>query len=484
MKRFALLCLILSPWNAKAEDSQPFDLSEVRNTDSLEITVLQDWKPSPKFPDIQQKLIEITVCEWWPGQKVRLPVTLNAPIKGTPCRNLIVANQGLSAKAFFPATAERNLLRNHGVGVILIGMGTIDAMEPVGELHLRMKEHLLETRDTRYTPAWIWGMSQMRALTAAITEPEKFQPEKVLTTGGSKRGVAAAAAGIHDDRFTAIAPVVAPMISNPGSPVYVMGMEPDFIIQQTEQFFSDLEAGKLGLPDTAKEALEARAERRASQRITLQQVEEAQWSEQEIAAIHDRVWDVSRITNYLPAVRKRGLDIFYLAGTNDNVSPGLVELGKKHPDFPIGLIPGGQHGGPPATGFTTQVTKDPIAGENLIAFARHHFFDDRRMIAPPEISAAIESGKVAVSVSFPEGIEPETNILWWSKNRNKPYTLAYEYDQWKSTPLTRKARGQYEAVIPFHSEQGAFDLLSLHRHIENGIPLTVSSPYQKFIIKH
>ncbi|MCB1092313.1 MAG: hypothetical protein KDL87_12330, partial [Verrucomicrobiae bacterium] len=178
MKRLLSLVIALSPgWAAAEIVPATFDLDAIRDVGSLETKVLQDWKPAAKVKGIRQKLIEITVCEWWPGQKVRLPVTLCAPDPGKgPCENVIVANMGLAPKAALPGGAMLKLLNERGVGVVLIGMGTIDAMEPVGKLHLGMREQLLKTKDARYTPAWIWGMSDMRALTAAMAEPAVFQP--------------------------------------------------------------------------------------------------------------------------------------------------------------------------------------------------------------------------------------------------------------------------------------------------------------------
>ena len=188
-----------------------FDMAAVRDTATLETKVIADWHPNPKDASIRQKLVEITVCEWWPGMKVRLPVTLLAPASGV-CTNLIIENTGLQLKPAVATGAKLRLLKENGVGLVFIGMVPIDAMEPVGKLHLMMEEHFIQTKDTRYTPAWIWGISDMRALTAAIAEKDVFQPKKVLATGGSKRGVATAAAGIADDRVTAIMPVVAPVI--------------------------------------------------------------------------------------------------------------------------------------------------------------------------------------------------------------------------------------------------------------------------------
>ncbi len=479
----AMLVSVTGAASAEEAAAQPlFDLAAIRDTSNLETTVLRDWAPYPGEPGVRQKFVEITVCEWWPGQKVRLPVTLSAPAEGGPCKNVLVANQGLSTKA--PARlspAELMLVKEHGVGVALIGMSTIDAMEPVGQLHNGMREWLLKTKDVRYTPAWIWGMSQMRALTAAAAEPDAFQPEKVLATGGSKRGVATAVAGIQDSRFTAIMPVVAPPLGNPGGPV-VRGTEPDWQVQADKQFFADLAAGKLGLePAKTKQALEERDGRRANQRITLEQAQKAGWTEQEIADLTPRSWDMCRTTSYLQELRKRGLEIFYNVGTNDSVSPELLELGKRFPDFPICIIPGGQHGGPATAGFTRRVPLTDEVKNNFVSFALHHFFDARDFIAAPNIKSTwnADSRVLEVTVTFPDGTEPEANALWWSLDRHRSFTLPFEYDSWQSTPMKKTGPAQYQAQATLDRVPERLDFLTLHTQTQNGLPLSVSSPYQR-----
>ena len=69
-------------------------MASVRDASTLETRVIEDWHPWGKDTGIRQKLIEITVCEWWPGQKVRLPVTLLAPETGGPCKNVIIGQCG------------------------------------------------------------------------------------------------------------------------------------------------------------------------------------------------------------------------------------------------------------------------------------------------------------------------------------------------------------------------------------------------------
>ncbi len=455
-----------------------FDLPAIRDPATLETTVIQDWKPVAKDPTIRQKLIEITVCDWWPGRKVRLPVTLNAPAKGGVCRNLLVANMGLGLKPATPRGEQLELLKKHGVGVVLIGMGTIDAMKPAGKLHLGMKKHLLKTKDVRYTPAWIWGMSQMRALTAALAETAVFRPEKVLATGGSKRGVATAVAGIHDDRFTAILPVVAPPLGNPGGAM-VIGTEPRTQVAADQRFFAELAAGRLGLDPGIKQALDERSGRRAAQRVTLEEVKAAAWSDAEIRALTGRCWDACRIVDFLPSLKARGVEYFYEVGANDSVSPGLLELGRRYPDFPIHIVPGGQHGGPATAGFTRRTPLLPEAKQNFLTFALHHFHGTRDLIPAPRVTQSWSDDGLTLHVeaAFPDGIAPGENELWWSIDKSEPFTLFFEYDRWDSKAMKRLRSGVYVADVVFKVPPKRLDIVTTHTHVEKGLPFTVSSPY-------
>ncbi len=473
-----LLCLIATGWAAFAEIRPGhYELSEVRNASTLETRVLEDWQPWGADAKARRKLIEITVCEWWPGQKVRLPVTLLAPAGGA-CRNIVIGNASVQLKAAAPAGAMLRLLRDHGVGIVLIGMTSIDAMEPKGKLDVGMKKHFLKSKDARYTPAWIWGMSDMRALTAALTEKDVFQPGKVLATGGSKRGVGAAAAGIADDRFTAILPVVTPIIDSPGGP-YVEGMMPPEITRANEQFLADLLADKVpNAPAAARTPLISRQKARADERITVREARDAGWSEAEMKVACTAAWEVCRTTSYLPALRKGGLEIFYNQGSNDAVSPGLRELGRRFPDFPIYVVPGGHHGAAKEAGMKKQVGSLPEVDQNLYAFALHHFFGSRPMVAPPKITSRWEAAtrRLHVTARFPDGAEPQQNDLWWSVDRHPDYTLAMEYDAWESVPMRRTGPATFSGEAILKARPRTIDILTVHQHTANSSTLTLSSP--------
>ncbi len=309
-----------------------------------------------------------------------------------------------------PSGSALRLANEKGVGVVLVVMGDIDAMVPAGMLRTGMKTHLLETRSPRYSSAWIWGMRQMRGLTAAVVEKERFMPAKVVSSGCSKRGIASAVAGIHDDRFTGTAPIVSPPMGNPGSPSQLIGAGPQWIRKDNRAFLDSVEAG-------IRKSLELRFARRESTRLTLEQVAVKRWTASDIETLSDRLCDASRITAYLSSIKHRGLDNFYNVGTNDSVMPALLELGERYPHFPIYIVPGGQHGGPADAGFSRRVTIQPEVVHNLEAFCRYHFFGEGRIPQSPKISSKREGSFLVVTVRLPENIATTDNQLSWSFDR-------------------------------------------------------------------
>ncbi len=446
-----------------------YDMASVRDASTLETRVIEDWKPVAKDPSLRSKLIEITVCDWWPGQKVRLPVSLLAPADKV-CTNVLIENMGLQPKVPALSGAKLRLLKEHGVGLVFIGMVPITDMEPVGQLHLQMEEHFVKTKDARYTPAWIWGLSDMRALTAALAEKDVFQPKKVMTTGGSKRGVATAASCIADDRITAMMPVVAPIIDSPGGP-YVEGTLDPAITTMNEEFLAKMSAA-------GRAAMLVRQKARSDERLKLESTRAADWSEAEIKAASSIAWEVCRTTNYLEALKSRGVDMLYCEGSNDNVSPGLLELGEKFPQLPVYIMPSGQHGGAKEAGFTKSVASQPDVDDNLYAFAMHHFFGARRLIEAPKLTANFkkDTNHLSISVVFPDGTEPQGNEVFWSVNRHPDYSIQKEFDAWSSAPLRKTGKATYTGEATIEGDVKTLDVITVHKHTEAGTTLTISSP--------
>ena len=216
------------------------------------------------------------------------------------------------------------------------------------------------------------------------------------------------------------------------------------------------------------------------QAITLEVAQAAGWTDEEIQQMNDEAWNASRIATVLSEVKKRGLEFFYHVGTNDNVCPAMKIVGERYPDFPLYILPGGQHGGPKESGFTLQTPSQPEADQNLYAFAAHHFPGHRSLPLHPEIKLIQEGGAIRVSVFHSGGIAPETNRVSWTVNRSLPCTYSAEYDEWESVALEAVGNGQFTALIPLSDEAGSIDVVSTHKHVENGIPFHFSSPYLRW----
>ena len=454
-----------------------YDMASVRDAATLETRVIEDWKPMAKDPALRSKLLEITVCEWWPGQKVRLPVAMLAPADKV-CTNVLIENMALAPKVPMPTGAKLRLLKEHGVGLIFIGMVPITDMEPVEKLHLMMEEHFVQTKDARYTPAWIWGLSDMRALTTAIAEKDVFQPKKVLTTGGSKRGVAAAASCIADDRITAMMPVVAPIIDSPGGP-YVEGTLDPAITKMNEEFVANMPS------EIGRKAMLVRQKARSDERLTLESVKAGGWSDADIKDASQLAWEVCRTTNYLDALKKRGVEILYCQGSNDNVSPGLLKLSedKRYSALPVYIMPGGQHGGAKEAGFTKPVASQPDVDENLYTFAMRHFFGVHKKIPRPYplVKWDKETHRFEITVLLADGTEPQSNEVFWSVNRHPDYSMQMEFDEWKSAPLQtsppskKNHQRTYKGEVTIEGDLKTVDFITVHKHTEDGTTFTISS---------
>ncbi|MCK4921555.1 MAG: hypothetical protein KAS71_10950, partial [Bacteroidales bacterium] len=94
MKRFRLILLFLlcvsiivaqnriQSENKKTTVDPLFNIEEILDESTLDIKTLQDWHVDEVTGTTRQKLIEINVAEWWPGQDFRIPVRMIVPLEG------------------------------------------------------------------------------------------------------------------------------------------------------------------------------------------------------------------------------------------------------------------------------------------------------------------------------------------------------------------------------------------------------------------
>jgi len=121
----------------------------------------------------------------------------------------------------------------------------------------------------------------------------------------------------------------------------------------------------------------------------------------------------------------------------------------------------------------------PEVKDDFLTFALHHFFDAREMLKAPEIAHRwnVREKTLEVEAVFTDGSEPESNALWWAVDKSEPFTLPFEYDRWREVKMQKIGRGKYAGEIRFEEAPKRLDILTVHTHVENELPLTISSHY-------
>ena len=181
-----------------------FNIEEILDESTLDIKTLEDWHVDEVTGSTRQKLIEIKVAEWWPGQEYRIPVRMIVPLKGKAKGFHITGGSPYEAlmKDWKPNAFQAKLLAN-GVGIVRTVVKVFNQIPGKQGLEQEMGQLFLKDLNPRYTTVWIWSMTLMRAVTAAYAEVNHFEKGKVAGSGGSKNGISPATALINDERFTA-----------------------------------------------------------------------------------------------------------------------------------------------------------------------------------------------------------------------------------------------------------------------------------------
>ena len=181
-----------------------FNIEEILDESTLDIKTLKDWHVDEVTGTTRQKLIEINVAEWWPGQDYRIPVRMIVPLEGKAKGFSITGANPYETlmKDSRPTDFQAKLLAG-GVGLVKTHVKAFRQIPGKQGLEQKMMRRFMKDLNPRYTTLWIWSMTLMRATTAAYAETDYFEKGKVAGSGSSKNGMSPAVALIHDERFTA-----------------------------------------------------------------------------------------------------------------------------------------------------------------------------------------------------------------------------------------------------------------------------------------
>ncbi len=406
-----------------------FNIEEILDESTLDIEILKDWHVDEVTGSTRQKLIEINVAEWWPGQDYRIPVRMIVPLEGkakgfsitgaNPYETLMKDSQHTDFQA--------KLLAN-GVGIVKTHVKRVALIPGKKGVLGKVEKLFKEDPNPRYTQLWIWSMTLMRAATAVYAETDHFENGKVAGSGSSKNGISPAVALINDERFTATCS------------------------QHAFAYYSPARRGN---------------------REEMEQAEEAN------KASRDSFVQAIYVTENWDRLMERGVEILFQPGTHDYVAFDILWGAQNHPQLPVYYQPNGGHSQTPHVA----TAKDE---QNKEAFLWHHFFGGEPLLKPPKSNYIVDKDKLIVSVSFNEGPQPKSGRIWWiydrapaSPTRSNPFLEErIPDDQWMDMEYDAKT-GAWTAAIPLEDGFSRIDFFSNHGLEVNGYKQYLSSPYTR-----
>jgi hypothetical protein len=473
----AALMIVETSATAFAEDSgvkhDVFKTEEILDESTLDIKILQDWHVDEVTGTTRQKLIEINVAEWWPGQDYRIPVRMIVPLKGKAKGFRITgANpyEGLM-KDSGSTDIEAKLLAG-GVGIVKTFVKALRQNPGKQGLEQKMGRLFMEDLNPRHTTVWIWSMTLMRAATAAYAETDHFEKGKVAGAGSSKNGISPAVALINDERFTATSSDHAFAY---GSPTRRTDREEiDKVKAANKAFFEAVKAGDVEL-ETQRAQWYQRVmvgSNRSMDKIALK----AGKSMDELHDMKDRLWSSVCVTENWDRLMERGVDVLFQPGTHDYVAYDILWGAQNHPQLPVYYEPNGGHSQTPHGA----AAKD---NQNTEAFLWNHFFGGEPLLKPPTSSHEVDQDKLSVSVRFDEGPQPISGRIWWIYDRAPAGSAPFLHvqipeDQWMDMERDAKT-GAWTATIPLKDGFSRIDFFSNHGHKVNGYKQYLSSPYTR-----
>lgn len=473
----AALMIVAASTTAFAEDSgvncDMFNIEEILDESTLDIKILQDWHVDEVTGTTRQKLIEINVAEWWPGQDYRIPVRMIVPLKSKAKGFHITGDNTaeILMNDFRPNDFQAKLLSN-GVGIVKTVVKVLAQIPGKQGLEKEMGEKFLEDLNPRYTTVWIWSMTLMRATTAAYTEVDHFEKGKVAGSGGSKNGISPAVALINDKRFTATCSSVAFAYYSPTRTINKEGI--DKVKVANKAFFEAVKAGNIELkPQRAKWY---QAHMVGGKSGMAESAQKAGKSEEELQQFADGFLSSVCVTENWDKLTERGVDILFQPGTHDWVAYDVLWGAQNHPQLPVYYKPNGGHEQKPHGA----AYKD---NQNIEAFLWNHFFGVESMLKPPTSNYKVKKDKLTVSVHFNEGTQPKSGRIWWMYDRAPAGSAPFLHvpipeDQWMDMEFDKKT-GTWTATIPLKDGFERIDFFSNHGLEVNGYKHYLSSPYTR-----
>lgn len=262
--KIIFLSLGIASSSAYGQKASVYNMDEMRDVSLLELEVLRDWHPVATTAPTQQKIVEITLCDFENGRKVRIPVAYVVPDAKQACR-FMVSYGNLGPTVYKEFDGLKTKMLENDIGFVLPAIGPIKKMKPDGlEIDAEMKQLFKKTFNIKYTSVWLWGATYMRAITAALGEKEHFLNEQIACDGRSKSGMASAISMIHYPEVTGLYARAWPSAD---FPEYSSKAYKEKVEQDNKTFYQQLAAGEITKLGTIDDDAYAEMRKRAKRRV-------------------------------------------------------------------------------------------------------------------------------------------------------------------------------------------------------------------------
>ncbi len=479
-----LFAVLVFPAFLCAQSSQAgslFDTAEISDTSTLGTVVQDDWHVDSVQGTSRQKLVEITVAEWWTGREVRMPVRLIVPLSGLATGLWLTTGHPWGSLDSDPSLSGiQGQLLNQGIGMLQTIVMPLASLPDGAALQAEMVGQFEATLDFRYRAAWIWPMTTMRAITWAHTETAYVDTTgRILVSGSSKNGMSGAAAIINDERVTGMFAQVTPAWSSPARLLESLAMSE--IENATNQWSSDLAAGTLALDpvtDLAEGWYTTWSHPNDETYGFYATALGAGYSEAAVVSAWQAVAESYLVSEHWDVLQARGVDILFEPTTHDWVAFDIKEGGGANPDIPVYFEANGGHN---MTAHPQAETDSANVTELLL----------RHLLAPPAVA---DIGNPALNYSLGaatlevevdgSGLPTGTSArIWWIYDRDPSGSAGY---LWKRIPDDNWAdltydpgTGTWSGSITLETDRETVDVFANLGMVAAGNQIYRSTPYTR-----
>ena len=447
---------------------EPFHLPSLRDPSTLDVEIVEDWHVDTIDGTTRQKVINIHVDDWWPGVEIRVPVRMIVPLNAS-AQGFTITGAGLDDfEGDHPISSDKQVALDAGAGVVITKIKSVNSYPELPSENM-MRQRFGATLDWRYSEYFLWGSIMMRSITAAFAE-EEIQAGPVVAHGNSKNGMTPLISSIQDDRITGVYSVVAGTAYTP-----IRALDPLALAEVTAANEDFEQAREDDLPEGDQDW---EYYYQGFNTELLLAAAEMGWSEQDMRDAMDRIADDIYLSENWEEVQARGVEYFCLPGSHDWVAYDVPTASQMLPDLRTYIQPNAGHS-------RRGHLDSPDEAQAKSAFFAQIFAGGDKGLEVPTLITNQDGNTLEVTVTFPEGGEPEDSRIFWMYDRGPDGSNWYLYelfpqDNWSTMTGNGSTCSASIELEPGHS---TIDIITTHTKTVDERLVPISAPYTRVPIQ-